>query len=67
MMWPIFWPDDTQFDNPANSRHPSEDRDAGQPHRRSDRGCRGREGDLEIREGYGQTVARQLSPTSCPT
>jgi hypothetical protein len=25
MMWPIFWPDDTQFTNPANTRHPSED------------------------------------------
>ena len=28
MMWPIFWPDDTHFTNPANSRHPSEDVDA---------------------------------------
>jgi Domain of unknown function (DUF4331) len=25
MMWPIFWPDDTHFTNPANTRHPSED------------------------------------------
>ena len=25
MMWPLFWPDDTKFDNPANARHPSED------------------------------------------
>src|SRR5215472_6851764 len=25
MMWPIFWPDDTQFTDPANTRHPSED------------------------------------------
>ena len=25
MMWPIFWPDDTDFSNPANSRHPSAD------------------------------------------
>jgi hypothetical protein len=25
MMWPIFWPDDTRFTNPANDRHPSED------------------------------------------
>src|SRR5260370_27491024 len=23
MMWPIFWPDDTRFTNPANTRHPS--------------------------------------------
>ena len=25
MMWPIFWPADTDFSNPANTRHPSED------------------------------------------
>ena len=23
MMWPIFWPDDTDFSNPANTRHPA--------------------------------------------
>jgi hypothetical protein len=28
MIWPIFWPDDTRFTNPANTRHPSEDVDA---------------------------------------
>src|SRR5512142_1766510 len=28
MMWPIFWPADTHFTNPANTRHPSEDLDA---------------------------------------
>ena len=28
MMWPIFWPNDTDFSNPANTRHPSEDVDA---------------------------------------
>ncbi len=25
MMWPIFWPDDTQFTDPSNTRHPAED------------------------------------------
>jgi hypothetical protein len=25
MMWPIFWPDDTDFSNPANTRHPAQD------------------------------------------
>ena len=25
MMWPIFWPNDTDFTDPANTRHPSED------------------------------------------
>ena len=28
MMWPIFWPGDTHFSDPANTRHPSEDRAA---------------------------------------
>ena len=28
MMWPIFWPDDVKFTNPANTRHPSEDLEA---------------------------------------
>ncbi|MGH3188116.1 MAG: DUF4331 family protein, partial [Streptosporangiaceae bacterium] len=28
MMWPIFWPNDTDFTNPANTRHPSQDVDA---------------------------------------
>jgi hypothetical protein len=25
MMWPIFWPTDTDFSDPANTRHPSQD------------------------------------------
>ncbi len=25
MLWPIFWPDDVNFTQPANTRHPSED------------------------------------------
>jgi hypothetical protein len=25
MMWPIFWPDDTDFSNPANDRQPADD------------------------------------------
>ena len=29
MMWPIFWPGDTDFSDPANTRHPSEDVAAG--------------------------------------
>ena len=35
MMWPIFWPDDTHFTNPANTRHPSKDFDAEGKHSRS--------------------------------
>jgi hypothetical protein len=25
MMWPIFWPNDTDFSDPASTRHPSQD------------------------------------------
>src|SRR6185312_4611119 len=25
MMWPLFWPTDTDFSDPANTRHPSQD------------------------------------------
>lgn len=25
MMWPIFWPNDTDFSDPANTRHPFPD------------------------------------------
>jgi len=67
MMWPIFWPDDTKFDNPANTRHPSEDFDA----------VGGYIGDQiaavvaaigtsEDPQGYGQTVARALFPDVLP-
>jgi Domain of unknown function (DUF4331) len=63
MMWPIFWPDDTDFSNPANERHPSADFTADGKHI----------GDLIAAvvsasgtsadpDGYGQTVARALFP-----
>jgi Domain of unknown function (DUF4331) len=63
MMWPIFWPDDTDFANPANSRHPSADRSADGKWL----------GDLVTAvvaatgtsydpQGYGQTVAQTLFP-----
>jgi uncharacterized protein DUF4331 len=63
MMWPIFWPDDTDFSNPANGRHPSADFNADGKYI----------GDLVAAvvsasgtsadpQGYGQTVARELFP-----
>ncbi|GHO94872.1 hypothetical protein KSF_049200 [Reticulibacter mediterranei] len=67
MIWPIFWPDDTHFTNPANTRHPSEDFEAS-----------GKDiGDLiaatveasgtsDDPQGYGQTVARELFPDVLP-
>ena len=61
MMWPIFWPDDDQFTNPANTRHPSKDFDAeGQhiaEHIAAVVAANGTSGDPK---GYGQTVAREL-------
>ena len=67
MMWPIFWPDDTDFSNPANLRHPSADFNADGKHI----------GDLVAAvvsasgtsadpEGYGQIVARTLFPDVLP-
>lgn len=63
MMWPIFWPADTDFSDPANQRHPSADFNAAGKHI----------GDLITAavaangtsadpEGYGQTVAQALFP-----
>jgi len=63
MMWPIFWPDDTDFSNPANDRHPS-----------ADLGAEGKtiadlvaavvsaNGTAIDPQGYGQTVAQMLFP-----
>jgi Domain of unknown function (DUF4331) len=67
MMWPIFWPDDTQFTNPANTRHPSEDSAAvGKVIAdlvASTVAATGTSGDPE---SYGQTVARELFPDVLP-
>ncbi len=63
MMWPIFWPGDTDFSNPANSRHPSQDVSA-------DAAYIGRQvaavvaasGSSDDPAGYGQAVANDLFP-----
>jgi Domain of unknown function (DUF4331) len=67
MMWPIFWPDDTDFSNPANTRHPSEDVDA-------DGGHIGDQvaavvaagGTSDDPQSYGETVAGALFPDVLP-
>jgi Domain of unknown function (DUF4331) len=67
MMWPIFWPDDTDFSAPANQRHPSADFNADAKHI----------GDLITAAvsangtsadpaAYGQTVASLLLPDVLP-
>jgi hypothetical protein len=63
MMWPIFWPNDTDFSDPANTRHPSEDVGAAAQYLGEQVAAvvaaSGTSGDPR---GYGQTVARDLFP-----
>ena len=67
MMWPIFWPTDTDFSDPANGRHPSQDLDAGGKFL-ADRVAAvvAANGNSTDPQGYGWTVARQLSPDVMP-
>lgn len=63
MMWPIFWPDDTQFTNPANTRHSSEDFDAdGKYIGDLIAAAVAASGTSDDPQGYGQTVVRELFP-----
>jgi hypothetical protein len=67
MMWPIFWPGDTDFSNPANTRHPSEDRAAaGAFLAERVAAVVAATGTSTDPEGYGQEVARQLLPDVLP-
>jgi Domain of unknown function (DUF4331) len=63
MMWPIFWPDDTDFSNPANGRHPSADFNAdGKYIGDLVAAVVSASGTSDDPQGYGQTVARELFP-----
>ncbi len=63
MMWPIFWPDDTHFTNPADTRHPSEDFAAEGEHIAEHIAAVVAAGGASADpKGYGQTVARELFP-----
>ncbi len=63
MMWPIFWPDDVQFTNPANTWHPSEDYAAvGKYIGDLIAATVAASGTSDDPQGYGQTVTRQLFP-----
>jgi len=67
MMWPIFWPDDTHFTNPADTRHPSEDFDAEGKHIAEHiAAIVAASGASADPKGYGQTVARELFPDVLP-
>jgi hypothetical protein len=67
MMWPIFWPNDTDFTNPANARHPAEDVDAAAKYIGEQIAAvvaaAGTSGDPS---SYGQAVARKLFPDVLP-
>ncbi|GLV60328.1 hypothetical protein KDH_71480 [Dictyobacter sp. S3.2.2.5] len=67
MMWPIFWPDDTHFTHPANTRHPSEDLAAdGKYIGELIAAAVAASGTSDDPQGYGHVVARQLFPDVLP-
>jgi hypothetical protein len=63
MMWPIFWPNDTDFTNPANTRHPSEDVNAAAKYIGDQvAAVVAASGTSDDPQGYGQAVAAALFP-----
>jgi hypothetical protein len=67
MMWPIFWPDDTDFSNPANTRHPSEDVEADAKYLGEQvAAVVAASGTAADPTGYGQAVAGKLFPDVLP-
>jgi len=67
MIWPIFWPDDVRFDNPANTRHPSEDVDAvGREIADLIAAAVEASGTTSDPRGYGEEVSQRLFPDLLP-
>ncbi len=67
MMWPIFWPGDVQFTNPANTRHPSQDAaDDGATLAGQVTAVAAAAGSIGDPQGYGQAVAGALYPDVLP-
>jgi hypothetical protein len=67
MMWPIFWPNDTDFSNPANTRHPSEDVNAAAKYTGAQiAAVVAASGTSDDPHGYGQAVAAELFPDVLP-
>ncbi len=67
MMWPIFWPGDTDFSNPANTRHPGEDFGAAGKYIGDQvAAVVAASGTSDDPQGYGQTVATDLFPDVLP-
>jgi hypothetical protein len=67
MMWPIFWPDDVDFANPANTRHPSADLNGdGKYIADQIAAVVTAAGTSDDPTGYGANVARTLLPDVLP-
>jgi hypothetical protein len=67
IMWPIFWPHDTDFSNPANTRHPSADVEAAAEYiGKQVAAVVSASGTSEDPQGYGETVAQRLFPDVLP-
>lgn len=67
MMWPIFWPDDTHFTNPANERHPADDINSdGKYIAERITALVEANGTAADPIGYGTLVARRLLPDVLP-
>ena len=67
MMWPIFWPDDVTFTNPADTRHPSQDFSAvGKYIGDKISAVVAASGTSDDPQGYGQAVAGDLFPDVLP-
>jgi Domain of unknown function (DUF4331) len=67
MMWPIFWPGDTDFSNPANTRHPSQDVAGDRAHLTEHIAATvTASGTSADPQAYGQTVVGELLPDILP-
>ncbi|MEH1164280.1 DUF4331 family protein [Micromonospora sp. CPCC 205539] len=67
MMWPVFWPTDTDFSNPANVRHPSVDlKEDGEEIASAVAGVVRANGTAPDPQAYGWSVARVLYPDVLP-
>jgi Domain of unknown function (DUF4331) len=67
MMWPIFWPNDTDFTGPANTRHPSEDVNAAAKYIGGQIAAVVKaSGTSADPQDYGQAVAAELFPDVLP-
>ncbi|MFG1886141.1 DUF4331 family protein [Micromonospora sp. NPDC049102] len=63
MMWPVFWPHDTDFSDPANFRHPSQDLpEDGEEIAKAVAAVVAANGTAPDPQAYGWSVARVLYP-----